>query len=595
MYPPATASVNPPTIANTVTNGNKPPTHAAKSIRSLQPELAPSEHTLRQLAGRGPSDKGTETDQTFKSPVAAGFYHTQDQQKPHQHTDSTAASIAPTSASNVKKIVKDSSFHDETLCELLEAARLNLIGPEAKKALQRAARARVIELKDMRKHDQVSFQLFSALVITNLQGPAALPTPPDSIEKRSRSKAKHSAQPSHSTAPNQQILLTPVLDEVSTPTTVISASLIRPQSTPPKWAQAVSLVPDSCICVTLTSKLTDRMGDFDARFVQLAQQQRELDTQRAHVPVQASPTKDEADSIPQELINDLIFPGLPTSAFTAGMPPFFPTGQPPVITTMSDSPQQSAKIRPMPPSHRPRENSGDVTLTWGSEVELPSGAGASPPKPSRMAPTINIQPPTESNARTRLASVPSRTDPRTPVRTEVDLVEEFIIPGSGMADKSLPDTPDAREHSVRSIAPSPEEARAIVGAQDMADYFSEQQAVAARSDATTPIRQVFVPHESQFPSDPSALTFEAVTAPTHVTRLVPNSFGKPGSKDVIHIMEVSDAPHSLGPWDQVTQRLYAWALVWEEESFVKALENLALGRQVEAMPLTVFSMMTFKR
>lgn len=63
---------------------------------------------------------------------------------------SPAPSVAPTTVSNVKKLVADSKFHDETLCQLLDAARLNLIGEEAKKALNRAARARVIELRDLR-------------------------------------------------------------------------------------------------------------------------------------------------------------------------------------------------------------------------------------------------------------------------------------------------------------------------------------------------------------------------------------------------------------------------------------------------------------
>ncbi len=65
-------------------------------------------------------------------------------------------SIAPTTASNVKKMVADSKFHDEALCQLLDAARLNLIGSEAKKALQRAARARVIELRELREGGEVS-------------------------------------------------------------------------------------------------------------------------------------------------------------------------------------------------------------------------------------------------------------------------------------------------------------------------------------------------------------------------------------------------------------------------------------------------------
>ena len=60
-----------------------------------------------------------------------------------------------TTHSNIKHLVSDSRFHDEILCQLLDAARLNLIGEEAKKALNRAARARVIELRDMRDKGMV--------------------------------------------------------------------------------------------------------------------------------------------------------------------------------------------------------------------------------------------------------------------------------------------------------------------------------------------------------------------------------------------------------------------------------------------------------
>jgi len=51
----------------------------------------------------------------------------------------------------VPQMVQRSTFHDETLCQLLDASRLNLLGEEAKKALMRAARARVVELKDIRE------------------------------------------------------------------------------------------------------------------------------------------------------------------------------------------------------------------------------------------------------------------------------------------------------------------------------------------------------------------------------------------------------------------------------------------------------------
>lgn len=64
-------------------------------------------------------------------------------------------SVAPTTMSNVKRLVEVSRYHDETLCQLLDAARLNLIGEEAKKALQRAARARVTELRELREAGEI--------------------------------------------------------------------------------------------------------------------------------------------------------------------------------------------------------------------------------------------------------------------------------------------------------------------------------------------------------------------------------------------------------------------------------------------------------
>lgn len=75
-------------------------------------------------------------------------------QAPSEAT-SRPASYAPTTTSNVKQLVANSRFHDDALCQLLDAARLNLIGGEAKKALNRAARARVTELKDMKARGEV--------------------------------------------------------------------------------------------------------------------------------------------------------------------------------------------------------------------------------------------------------------------------------------------------------------------------------------------------------------------------------------------------------------------------------------------------------
>lgn len=73
-----------------------------------------------------------------------------------QKARSHAPSVAPTTTTNVKHLVAESKFHDDTLCQLLDAARLNLIGTEAKRALHKAAKARVTELKELRVRGEVS-------------------------------------------------------------------------------------------------------------------------------------------------------------------------------------------------------------------------------------------------------------------------------------------------------------------------------------------------------------------------------------------------------------------------------------------------------
>lgn len=75
-------------------------------------------------------------------------------------------------------------------------------------------------------------------------------------------------------------------------------------------------------------------------------------------------------------------------------------------------------------------------------------------------------------------------------------------------------------------------------------------------------------------------------APTHATHQ-PN-------------LELSNAQwqhnqHFPKPWDVVAQRLYSWALVWMQDDFVRTLEHVALGHQVDEFALTIYMMMIFKR
>ncbi|WVR08956.1 hypothetical protein IAU60_006015 [Kwoniella sp. DSM 27419] len=113
-----------------------------------------------KTSGVGSNTKGGEkaTDRTVSSRSTARkappSLETIGNGPPLQHP-STDPPTPATSVSNVNQLVADSKFHDETLCQLLDGARLNLIGDQAKKALQRAARARIIELRDLRQQQEI--------------------------------------------------------------------------------------------------------------------------------------------------------------------------------------------------------------------------------------------------------------------------------------------------------------------------------------------------------------------------------------------------------------------------------------------------------
>ena len=175
----------------------------------------------RQPAGR-PADR-VPSGQSGHAPTAKSRHS-----RGHSHHDgsetvrqapskatSRPASYAPTTTSNVKQLVASSRFHDDALCQLLDAARLNLIGGEAKKALNRAARARVTELKDMKARGEVE----------EASGSHGLKR-----HHRKKSKDRHSRKSEGRGS-----------DKVGTPERggKAEAELMQPV-TPPQWAQDVS-------------------------------------------------------------------------------------------------------------------------------------------------------------------------------------------------------------------------------------------------------------------------------------------------------------------------------------------------------------------
>lgn len=240
-------------------------------------------------------------------------------------------------------------------------------------------------------------------------------------------------------------------------------------------------------------------------------------------------------------------------------------------------------------------SSGGGEMTWGSDVEMPQ-AGDSVPPPIHGGPTINIQPPTESNVGKSSYRVPSgptysQATPRTPpgMPRPQDMV--FEAPGGVIQDQfQRPnvdrDLPAAPSESVLSHRQSP-----VPGPGSM-----EMQAP-PHTPGTQPSR--LVSHTDQ---GNGAHSTTYVTAPKSILQperkyVTPPQGSQPLTprRDRIHITDSMPTEGKVDPWNSVTQKLYSWALVWEEETFVRAMERMSLGGQIEEFPLTIFMTMTFKR
>ncbi|WVW79485.1 hypothetical protein I302_101454 [Kwoniella bestiolae CBS 10118] len=567
-------------------------------------------------------------------------------------------SVAPTTISNVKKLVAESRFHDETLCQLLDAARLNLIGDAAKKALQRAARARVIELRDLRERGEIEEGLRTPIPE---EPKSTQSTPKKDREKRSKSRER-SRKKSHSEKTE----------------TVVAAQ------EPPAWAQDIM----------------GRLAAFDARFSALETQKHEVEHMGRPFTQHSQTTQD----IPGNLIDELMFNEMPSSGFTQGihmpqgltqsiifpeqasMPPMpgqasakatthdshkpvstYPAGQsgyaptqpPPAHGTIysqhaptavptQHSQRAPTQARSAVPSHAPTNVNPAEIPTWGSEVEIPQASNDHLPP---AAPTIHILAPTESglgpngrpSTRAPSPTVRSRGPSRAgthhigPDHVEVTVITEQPLPDTAVpnpAERDLPAPPSERvrshrptppskstpldantghTHTVRTMPPAQgSQAGTMPYTQTQAGQsFPPQSAYIGSPDQYPPTLTKPVPSSQVAPTKRATTT--AMKSPTtiyhqheqmsdihmqphEVMMSPPQGYNTPPRRDMIHIIDPLHPPMGgWKPWDMLTQRLYSWALIAEEKSFVRALEEVSLGRQVEEFPLSIFLMMTYKR
>ncbi|WVO15544.1 hypothetical protein L204_103204 [Cryptococcus depauperatus] len=635
-------------------------------------------------------------------------------------------SAAPTTMSHVKRLVDASRYHDETLCQLLDAARLNLIGEEAKKALQRAARARVIELKELREAGEVEEGLIPVSRVT-----------PTLTEKENRvidgvkdvkeGKRRNGRDKKGRTVGGKSVRSDKTVKEDQ-----------KEAQETPAWARDIMA----------------RLSAFDQRFAALEHQ-----TNLPASEVQASFNSYDSGNAPRMPTKDPVFNGLPSTGLKDGihmpnglahnvlsggsqakattlgnLPPnsILPaTVSPgsmrynsvaPGTVPLSDTPGQRVISGASHYSNRPisyvpiqgissqyvstqvpptlastqgisgqhphtqqaaptqytyqdatgvnastsqsRNTSGPNgpadALTWGSEVELPYPLDDVPPPLIATAPTINILAPTESNMGNGKASTRASPNSRTVSReSQPPTVAGRTLDGVQVdQQRTLPDTavPNPRE---KSLPPEPSESQrsqapnstlfdtltqakigttmpsATIQPNVFGNFQPDQyppqpgqpRAVSmGRAESQAPgtiYATALEPNTSNLPGQtqyftagpdgafPSGTTHSmpAATQPSnavstaqlklHETMTSPftsNDNNNTPPRDRIHVVDPLHPPMGgWKPWDMLTQRLYSWALIIDEKSFVRALEDISLGRQVDAFPLSVFLMLAFKR
>lgn len=269
---------------------------------------------------------------------------------------------------------------------------------------------------------------------------------------------------------------------------------------------------------------------------------------------------------------------------------FMPSVQTYVSATLS----QGTKLAASGGHGTHRAASGNGDLIWGSEVELPApGDNISPPRPG--VPTINVQPPTESNIgkssyRNRSGPTYSAATPRTPPGMPKGRDMVFEAPGGVVHDeRDLPAAPSESILSQRqSPVPQPDSMPALTySPAGTPDTHAGRLPQSRGPDS--------MPRSTAFETAPDALPKSILqTSRTYMTPPQESHHGTPG-RDRIHITDSMHTDEKSQPWNLVTQKLYSWALAWPDEDYQRAQERISLGYQVDEIPLTAFMMMTYKR
>lgn len=343
-------------------------------------------------------------------------------------------------------------------------------------------------------------------------------------------------------------------------------------------------------CVNI--QIIHRLEQFDSRFAEL---------EKPKGPYEDEMTPPSHD-LPGEFIDDLMFHDGPSSGVSPdgipnlgvrGFPQAFATSFPPgLLASLGMTPQgqdpsrhsgpRGAYIQNLPASENvgTTQHTNDVP-SWGSEVELPQpGVAVSPP---RAPPTINIQAPTESNlggkssrVQSRVPSTQGRSDPKTPRQVDVDIIEQRI--------SQVPDTIHTVERDLPPLPPLDKRSQhSPVSDLDLDNPTSPKGYHTPQKVDTTIINgktSFYTPQQDSLLD--TAAKAENPTSANRASTI----------RERVNVVDPINPPiPHPAPWELVTQRLYSWALVWEEESFLRALEGISLGRQVGDVAILRFTIL----
>ncbi|GMK55854.1 hypothetical protein CspeluHIS016_0209100 [Cutaneotrichosporon spelunceum] len=534
----------------------------------------------------------------------------------HDHfdheSDSEADAVSQiTRLTNIARLVDESPFHDDTLCQLLDAARLNLIGDQAKKVLMRAARTRV---------DELSRELLEAASRDSN-------TPPLVIRKQQKKKPSQSP-PGMTDVP---VLVAPMtsaargipLPSLATPVGATAALSAFPLGTQPTPDVSPNASKNDQVITELLSRMTTLMEAFEA-------QKNNHDIGMTGALRGAFPGNGGGSFTPSQSFPiqspPLVSPNmLPHGTFQFRGPDYqSPSGSYPKF---EEQPALGSTSREFSTSRAVGPNGYIPTGGFADEYMMGGGSVTSSPKPVPTGGDLSSVPVLQ--APTGAAGVSSQTSQvskepidvsgpptqalsqaassgRTPPGPIINIVSPTTVNSDSqpqsMPNVSSPSTPEQHSPSTRAASvPSPAtpetsrsprsqtHAPVVVLERDLPPLPESVASYLTSTTKQTSVKSPTTVTGSRVASRAVSGISNATTGP---------DYDSAGYSSVVTRIVVRDglspALEKGRPWDIIVGRLHAMAAVWQEDSFVRALSSISLKRELDIVPLTIYTMNIYK-